>query len=367
MVQAILAMGTKSTPMKILDRYIGVAVFRSIALVLLVLMALDGFFRLARELNKVGTGNYDQSEMFIYLFLTTPAHAVEFFPVAALLGAIMGLGTLANESELVVMRAAGVSLLRIAGSVLKAGFVLILTLMLLAEFVVPPAEQYAQSRRSQMLAEQTALKTENGFWSRDARSFLNIRGISPGGDISDIYIYEFNDDHQLHTTTHAKRALYENGQWILSDLTQSQISLQGIKTRTFERAQWDSLLSPALINLIVVNPLQLSIRDLYRYYRYLVDNGQDADRYELAFWARLILPLSIAVMLLLAVPFVFGPLRSVGVGQRIFIGFLVGLGFFLFNQAFNHLGIVYNIMPLLSASLPALSFLVLAVVMIRRI
>lgn len=353
--------------MKILDRYIGAHVFRSIGLVLLVLIALDSFFRLVRELNKVGTGNYDQSEMFFYLFLTTPSQIVEFFPIAALLGAITGLGALANESELVVMRAAGVSLLRISGAVLKSGFVLILGLMLLSEFVVPPAEQYAQSRRAQMLEKQTALKTKNGFWSRDSRSFLNIRGISPGGDISDIYIYEFNDDHQLHTTTHADKATYENGQWILNGLTQSRISLEGIKTRSFEQAKWDSLLSPALISLIVVNPLQLSVRDLYGYYRYLTDNGQDAERYELAFWSRLMIPVSIAVMLLLAVPFVFGPLRSVSIGQRIFVGFLVGLGFFLFNQAFNHLGVVYNITPLLSASLPALLFLLLAIVMIRRI
>ena len=353
--------------MKLLDRYIGAAVFRNIGLVLMVLLALDSFFRLVRELNAVGTGNYDQSEMLLYLLLTTPSHIVEFFPIAALLGAITGLGALANESELVVMRAAGVSLLRIAGSVLKAGFVLILGLMLLAEFVVPEAEQFAESRRSQMMAKQTALKTKNGFWSRDARSFLNIRGISPGGDISDIYIYEFDDDHQLRTTTHAEKAIYDNGQWILNGLSQSEITLQGIKTRRFEQAEWDSLLSPALINLIVVNPLQLSIRDLYEYYRYLTDNGQDAGRYELAFWSRLMMPISIAVMLLLAVPFIFGPLRAVSIGQRIFIGFLVGLGFFMFNQAFNHLGIVYNIPPLLSASIPALSFLMLAVVMIRRI
>jgi len=353
--------------MKIIDRYIGAAVFRNIALVLMVLLALDALFRLVRELNAVGTGNYDQSEMVIYLLLTTPSHVVEFFPVAALLGAITGLGSLANQSELVVMRAAGVSLLRISASVLKAGFILILALMLLSEFIVPPAEQLAQSRRSQMLAKQTALKTVNGFWSRDARSFLNIRGISPGGDISDIYIYEFDDEHQLRTTTHAEKAIYDKGQWILNGLSQSEITVEGIKTRTFEQAQWDSLLSPALISLIVVNPLQLSVRDLYGYYRYLNDNGQDSARYELAFWSRLVLPISIAVMMLLAVPFIFGPLRSVSIGQRIFIGFLVGLGFFLFNQGFNHLGIIYSIPPLLSASLPALSFLILAVVMIRRI
>ena len=353
--------------MKLLDRYIGISVLRNIGLVLLVLIALDSFFRLVRELNQVGTGNYDQLEMFLYLVLTTPAHVVEFFPIAALLGAITGLGALASTSELIVMRAAGVSLLRIGGSVLKAGFILILAVMLLSEFVVPTSEQFAESRRSQLLAEQTAIKTKNGFWSRDARSFLNIRDIRPGGEIGDIYIYEFDDKHELRTTTYAREAAYEDGNWILIGLSQSQITRTGIKTRTFDRAQWDSILSPALLSLLVIDPVQLSIRDLYEYYSYLTDTRQDAERYELAFWSRLVMPLSIAVMMLLAVPFVFGPLRSVSIGQRIFVGFLVGLGFFLFNRAFNHVGIVYDIPPILSASLPALGFFVLSIFMIRRI
>ena len=353
--------------MKLLDRYIGTAVFRNIGLVLFVLIALDSFFRLVAELNDVGTGNYDQLEMFLYLMLTTPAQVVEFFPVAALLGAITGLGAMASTSELVVMRAAGVSLLRIGGSVLKAGFILILGVMLLAEFVVPTSEQFAESRRSQLLAEQTAIKTKNGFWSRDATSFLNIRDIQPGGGIGDIYIYEFDNKHELRTTTYASEAAYEEGNWILLDLSQSTITTKGIQTRTFDRARWDSILSPALLSLLVIDPVQLSLRDLYEYYTYLTDTGQESEVYALAFWSRLVMPLSIAVMMLLAVPFVFGPLRSVSIGQRIFVGFLVGLGFFLFNKAFNHIGIVYDITPVISASFPAISVLVLTLFMIRRI
>jgi len=352
---------------KLLDRYIGTTVFRSIGIVLLVLIALDSFFRLVRELNEVGTGDYDQLEMFLYLVLTTPAQIVEFFPIAALLGAITGLGALASTSELIVMRAAGVSLVRIGGSILKAGFVLILGVMLLAEFVVPDSEQFAESRRSQLLAEQTAIKTKNGFWSRDARSFLNIRDIRPGGEIGDIYIYEFDDKHELRTTTYANKAAYEDGNWILIGLSQSEITTQGIKTSTFERAQWDSILSPALLSLLVIDPVQLSMRDLYEYYTYLNDTRQEAEVYELAFWSRMVMPMSIAVMMLLAVPFVFGPLRSVSIGQRIFVGFLVGLGFFLFNKAFNHIGIVYDLPPILSASLPPLTFFVVSIFMIRRI
>lgn len=353
--------------MKLLDRHIGIAVASSIGLVLLVLLSLDSFFRLVRELNDVGDGNYTYLEMLLYLALTTPYRIVEFFPVAALLGAITGLGMLASHNELVVMRAAGVSILRIAGSVMKSGLLFIIAVMLLSEYVVPGAEQFAESRRTQMLAKQTALKTDNGFWSRDERSFLNIRDISPTGEVGDITIYEFDEQHRLRTTTHANKAVYENGQWVLRGITQSDISVKGIKSRNFEGAQWDSILSPALLNIVLIDPLRISIRDLYSYSTYLRENGQDAARYELALWARLLMPVAIAVMLLLAVPFVFGPLRSVSIGQRILVGFLVGLAFFLVNQAFSHLGVVYNIPPLLSAALPAGVFLLLALLMLRRV
>jgi lipopolysaccharide export system permease protein len=353
--------------MKLLDRYIGIAVASSIGLVLLVLLSLDSFFRLVRELNEVGEGNYTYLEMLLYLVLTTPYRIVEFFPVAALLGAIIGLGTLASHSELVVMRAAGVSILRVAGSVMKTGLLFIIAVMLLSEYVVPGAEQFAESRRTQMLAEQTALKTDNGFWSRDKRSFLNIRDVSPTGEVGDITIFEFDEQHRLRSSTHANKAVYENGQWVLRDITQSDISVKGIKIQTFEGAQWDSILSPALLNIVLIDPLRISMRDLYSYSTYLRDNGQDASRYELALWARLLMPVAIGVMLLLAVPFVFGPLRSVTIGQRILVGFLVGLAFFLINQAFNYLGLVYHIPPLLSAALPAGVFFVLALFMLRRV
>lgn len=353
--------------MRLLDRYIGITVASSIGLVLFVLLSLDSFFRLVRELGQVGDGNYTYLEMLLYLASTTPYRIIEFFPIAALLGAIIGLGMLANNSELVVMRAAGVSILRIIGSVMKTGILFIIAIMLLSEYVAPGTEQFAESRRTQMLEEQTALKTDNGFWSRDRRSFLNIRDISPVGDVGDITIYEFDEQHRMRTSTHADKAVYENGQWVLRGITQNDISVDGIKSRSFDRAQWDSVLSPALLNIVLIDPLRISMRDLYSYSTYLKDNGQDSARYELALWARMFMPVSIAVMLLLAVPFVFGPLRSVGIGQRIMVGFLVGLAFFLVNQSFNHLGVVYNIPPMLSAALPAGVFFVLALVMLRRV
>lgn len=353
--------------MNLLDRYIGRSVVESIMLSLLVLVMLDSLFSMVPELDEVGRGDYSFVEVILYIVMTTPHRVVDFFPVAALLGAIIGLGMMASNSELTVMRAAGISITRIIISVMKTGVVLVVIIFLMAEFVVPPAEQYAETRRSLKLAEQSALKSEYGFWSRDGYSFINIRDIDVNGSIGDVYIYEFDSSYKLRHSTYAGQADYVNDEWLLKDIAQSDIKDTGVKTIRLDEAKWESLLNPELLNIVAIDPVRMPISDLFSYVSYLRKNGQDADRFSLALWNKLVSPLAIAVMLLLAVPFVFGPLRSVGIGQRIMVGFLVGLGFHLFSQAFSHLGIVYSVPPSVSALLPVLLFFGGAMMLLRRI
>jgi lipopolysaccharide export system permease protein len=353
--------------MTLLDKYIGRSIATSILLALLVFVSLDMLFALVREVDEIGRGDYGFFEALIFLFLTTPHRIYQYFPVAALLGAIAGLGILASNSELTVIRAAGVSVTRIVGSVLKVGAVMMVVVVLLGEFVIPVAEQTAETRRALKLAEQSALKSEYGFWSRDGYSFINIRDIDPGGQIANVYLYEFDSDYRLRRATHAGRARYDNGQWLLENIVQSDISENRVEQSVIDKARWDSLLSPGLLNIIVIDPAKMPVYELFSYIQFLRANGQDADRYSLAMWNKIMLPLAIAVMLLLAVPFVFGPLRSVAIGPRILVGFLVGLAFYIINEAFGHLGVVYSFSPIMSATLPVLLFLAGALYMLRRI
>lgn len=351
----------------ILDRYIGKNVSISILLALLALVALDSFFTLVRELDEIGRGDYDFTEAMIFIGMTTPHRIYEFFPIAALLGSIVGLGVLATNSELTVMRAAGISITRIVISIFKTGIILVVIVFMTGEFVVPVAEQYAETRRSLKLIKLSALKSEYGFWSRDDYSFINIRDIDRAGHIGELYIYEFDSSYRLRRSTYASEASYINGEWILSDIVQSDISETKIVKSSFSEAKWGSLLNPELLKMIVIDPARMPIRDLFGYTSFLKKNGQNADRFSLALWSKLLSPFAIAVMLLLAVPFVFGPLRSVGIGQRIMVGFLVGLGFHVTNQAFSQLGIVYSMSPSVSAILPVLLFFAGAMFFIRRI
>lgn len=353
--------------MRILDRYLGNTVALSTLLVTLVLLALFFFIDFAEQLGDVGKGNYGLAQALQYALLIQARHFYELFPVAALLGTLLGLGWLASNNELIVIRSAGVSLVQITLSVMKLGAVMILAAMAVGELLAPLSEQYAQSQRSIALSDRITLKTNYGFWTRDGQSFINIRTILPGDRLGDISIHEFDKHYNLRVTTHAERAHYENNTWRLEGIVQSYIGDNGVTTRKIESAAWESLLSPDIINLVAIKPDKLSVWDLYRYIGYLRDNRQSAVRYEQAFWGKLVAPVVTAVMMFLAVPFTFGALRTAGMGQRLLIGSMVGIGFHLFNQAFTQAGVVYNLNPLLTAALPALLFFMVAVVLMRRV
>lgn len=352
--------------MKILDRYLGSTVAWSTLLVMLVLLSLFLFIDFVEELEDIGKRNYSLSQAVRYILLTQPSHIYELFPLGALLGSLIGLGLLASNSELIVMRAAGVSLGRVVMSIMKVGLVMMAAAVLIGELIAPITERHAQSQRSLALTDRIALKTDFGLWTKDGTSFINIRNILSGYLLSEIYIYEFDGGHRLQSVNYADKARYEDGKWLLEGIIKSRIDDQGVTTQRQEQAAWESLLSPALIELIAVEPEQLSTWELHRYIDYLRDNGQNAARYELAFWSKIISPLVIAVMLLISVPFVFGPLRSVGMGQRILVGCLVGLGFYILNQTITQASLVYNLNPAFGAAFTPVVFFFLALALMRR-
>lgn len=353
--------------MRLLDRYIGRAVVSGTLLALLVLLAMFSFFSLIDNLADVGRGNYGVGNAIEYVLLTMPRRAFDTFPIAALIGSLLGLGLLAGNSELTVVRAAGVSLWRIVGAVMKAALVLMAIAMVLGEFVAPPAETLAQTRRNQALSAEPTLMSGGGLWARDGTSFINIREMLPDDIMGDVTIYEFDEQQQLRTATRAQRARYADGRWLLEGVAQSRIGGDGVQVAHMERAEWTSAFSPDMVNVTIDEPSHLSAWGLIRYIRYLGRNGQETAPYELGLWSKLVAPVATGVMILLSVPFVFGPLRAVSVGQRILVGVLVGIGFQIMNQMFSKLGLVYGLSPFFSATLPTLLFFVVALWMARRV
>jgi len=352
--------------MTILSRYIGRTVILASVLVMAVMLSVYTFLSFVDELRDVGKGNYDLHAATEFVLLTLPGRIYDLFPACALLGTLLGLGWLASTSELIAMRAAGLSIASITTSVMRVGVALMLALILFGELVAPVTEQYAQAQRSIAISGHIALMSRLGFWVRDKLTFINIRQILPGVRLGDIYIYEFNDQRRLVGTAHAAEASYIGKRWLLKDIALDRIEDDGVITTRIPQAAWETLLSPDLINVVVVDPQKLSAIGLYRYINYLRDNHQDASRYQLALWIRIMAPISTGVMVFLAVPFVFGSLRTMGAGQRTVIGAMVGLAFFLLNRTLSYLGLAYDLNPFFSAAFPTLLFLGLAIWLMRR-
>jgi lipopolysaccharide export system permease protein len=349
-----------------LDRYIGSAMLKATGMTLLVLIALLVFFGFIDEMDEVGQRAYRMADAFMVAMLSAPRYVFETFPVAALVGSLIGLGAMASHGELVAMRGAGFSLRQIILAVFKAGGLMIVVVSLFGEFVAPAAEQWGERHRAEKLEGQVTLTTRFGYWARDGRAFVNIRTILPGASLREIYIYEFDDQGRLVLATRAERAEYRRDHWQIFGIRQSEIDAQRVNGRELEQARWDSLLDPGLLNTIVVAPTMLRIDELWRFIDVLRANGQAATEYEVALWTKLSMPLATLVMLFLAIPFVLAHERSASMGQRVFFGLLIGMGFYTLSRGLGHVSVVYDLNPAMGALVPAVSVLVIGIVMLRR-
>lgn len=353
--------------MKVLNRYVASEVLKSASVALVLLLALVIFITFTDELKDIGKGDYGLAQVFQYLLLIVPRTVFELMPSAALLGSLMALGAFSNSHEIVAMRAAGVSIIQIIGAVIRAGLILAVVTVLIGEFVAPVSEQSAQLLKTTAQKKQVALRTKYGFWLRDGNSYINIREIHQNNDLKDIYLYELNENHRLKVASHADKARYQNGQWQLESLSQSEFSEEQVVAKQAANTEWSSLLDPDILNIVSVKPDNLSLTGLAKYVQFLDENGQDSSTFELAFWSRLLNPLTTLMMLLIAVPFVLGFKRVSSTGQRVLVGVLIGIGFSLFDRTFGHLGLVYNLSPLFAASFPILLFSIPALIAIKRL
>ncbi len=346
--------------MKIIQRYFILNLVWTTFLSLAVLVGIFAFLSLIDQLEDSGQGNYGTYQAVIYVLLTLPRLAYEIIPIAAMIGGMTSLALLARNSELDVIRLSGVSEYSLAVLMGKSALVIVLFSIFVGEFVVPASEKKARYQRSIALTEQVAMRTKYGFWARDGNSFINIRKILPGNVIEDIYIYEFDDQDRLRNSIFANNARYVDDRWVLEEVERTVFDGSGVTREQYRRAAWESWVNDDLINLVIINPLYMSIWNLSNSIRVLKSNSQNTDSYEQAFYAKLIRPFTIVAMIVLSIPLVAARHRKGGLGQHAFSGALIGVIFYFINSASGHVGIVYGVHPFISAAIPTLVlFLVL--------
>ncbi|WP_312953045.1 LPS export ABC transporter permease LptG [Superficieibacter sp.] len=354
----------------VLDRYIGKTIFNTIMMTLFMLVSLSGIIKFVDQLKKAGQGSYDALGAGMFTVLSVPKDIQIFFPMAALLGALLGLGMLAQRSELVVMQASGFTRLQVALSVMKTAIPLVLLTMAIGEWVAPQGEQMARNYRAQAMYGGSLLSTQQGLWAKDGDDFVYIERIKGDDELGGVSIYAFNEQRRLQSVRYAASAKFdkEHGQWNLSQVDESNLKdpkqITGSQTVS---STWKTNLTPDKLGVVALEPDALSISGLYSYSHYLQASGQDAGRYELRMWSKIFQPLSVAVMMLMALSFIFGPLRSVAMGVRVVTGISFGFLFYLLDQIFGPLTLVYNIPPVFGALLPSVLFFIISLLlMVKR-
>lgn len=352
----------------IAGRYVGRAVLAGVAVVLLCLLALYTLVDLLRELRAVGDG-YQIWAVLDFLVKTTPGRIHEVFPFAALIGALLGLGSLAARHELTALRAAGLSRLSLAGMALATGTVALVFVMLMTEFLMPPLEAQARADRQQAKTGEVRLGGGGGMWLRDGELFVRIdQPVWEATEtlvFSGMTIYRTGSEFRPVAWLHAGKARHIGGRWVMEDVDRLSFGEGGRPVHVADM-KVDSQLDPGLFNASVTRPKFLSLRDLSDLAAYLERNDLNAVAYREAFWERVFYPLGVLAMLALGLPFIFNSPRERGWGLRVLIGVALGVGCFVVSRLFQGAAGVLGVNAAVAAAAPPVLFLCVAVYLLSR-
>ncbi len=354
--------------MSLLSRYVMRAVIGYTLLVLLVLLVLNGLYLLITQQDEVGVGNYTAMNALLYVGLNMPQTAFDMLPIASLIGALLSLGNLARSLELVVIRAAGVSVVRIGAWVFGAGVLLMGATWMLGEYVAPPMEQYAREMKTFQKFQDYSMAGNRAAWAKDGDTILSVQRQSAENSFGGVYVFEFDAQRRLKSMGKAGSADIDAlNRWALSDYRQSKIEGDRIVPEQHPSTILPTNVSAEFLGLAAIKPDAMPVRALFSYVAHLKRNGLDADSAEAAMWARIARTVAVAIIVVLAVPFAFGPMRSTGTGARTVVGIMVGVVFLLLARLMDSSGAIFDLPPILVGWTPTLVLALVTGIAVSRV
>ena len=352
--------------MKILDRYIAKQVLVSIFSVLGILIIVVGLLDLVDEIKKI-SDDYPISLAFLYVILNTPQNIYEILPIATLMGSLIGLSKLSSTSELNAVKSSGLSFLKITSITLKTGLLIVVITFLIGEFIAPKGQQLANNIKNLSESTRLSMRNTDGIWIKSNNSFIHIAKVYPNKIVQEVSLYRFNNKQQLMESIYAEEGYYANGMWKMKNVTSTSFMKKDIEIETEAEATFQEFIDLDLFDIMIIKPNQMTLFQLKTYINYLKNNLMESKSYELAFWSKFSIPLSCLVMFLLTTPFVHSNIRSASFGKRIFVGILLGVTLFLFNQTLNKLSVIIDINPIIGSFLPLIILIILSLAIIKKL
>jgi lipopolysaccharide export system permease protein len=368
--------------MKVLRRYFTGEIYRSVLFVLVAFLALFAFFDLMGELGSVGRGPYRLEHAFVYVAAGLPSYAYELMPIAALIGTIYVMAQFAARSEFTVMRASSLSMGRALRMLVRISVVLAVITFVLGEFVAPKSNDFRQQFKRRIEGSSLSAEFRSGLWAKDVirdpgsntvvgSRFINASKIEPGGAVRGVNLFEFDQHMHMRARISADRAEFvEPGVWRLTGVDEIRMkpaeASERMRPELLDRNKLDSStlrsdITPEILSVLMADPKRMSAVDLALFSRHLRQNKQRSEQYEIALWSKLLYPVAVIVMMVLALPFAYMHARSGGLSLKVFIGIMIGMGFHLLNNLFSHIGLLNTWPPFATAVLPSVLFLLAAI------
>jgi lipopolysaccharide export system permease protein len=351
--------------MKLITKYLTKQILSSIFVVLLALTGLHIFILAVSQLNDVGKGSYGTLQALFYVVMQTPYQIYLMFPIVCLLGTLIGLGAMANSRELLIMRANGLSINWIAKRVMTIALGLIIIMLTVFELFIPKLIFYSKNIKQQAISGQSSMRTLHGIWLRDHSSFIHIDTVLQGGDVLGVTQFLFNKMSQLNTVRYIGRASNSQNVWHAKDVTETTVTSEKTIVAKKQSIEWQVYIDPVMLALQASEPNEMTLGELYKYWQNQRKHHQRTANYQLAFWQRLFQPFASMLMIFIAIPFIFGPLRSSTIGMKILVGIAVGFSFHVFYHFFASLVLVSQWMPILAVLGPGFLFFILGLLLVR--
>lgn len=344
--------------MRTARRYLAREIYRSCFVVIVALLGLFTFFALVDDLDKVGD-KLTLTALFYMQALALPTRLYDLLPIGLLIGAILALAGLAQRNELTILRVSGVSGMRLMLTLWIITVPAVIGATMLSEYVTPMAEVKSGEASLKFRGKAGGGQFESGYWFKEPTAgsgmrIINVGELQSSGRVTNVKLYEFSAGQKLRLFATARAGRFGDGKLVLEDVTNHILSpgsdealkdgnppkgpLLGLKQEA--KTSFDTSLTAERLLARVLTPERMSIATLLDYIDYLKNNNLSAERQTVALWRKMAYPFTLIVMMTIAAPIAFMQTRKGGVGAKVFIGILLGVGFFMLNQLALNVGML---------------------------
>ena len=354
--------------MKIRDRYIAKTLLSYTLVVLVVWLSIYSFFNFLTEINVVGQESYTILSAIKYIILKMPEVTYSQASPVILLGCVLGMGHLATTNQLLIFRISGASILKITGTTLKNALIFVIAIIAIGEAIAPMTSNFAELGRTNALGNIAVSTSQEGFWIRDGDNFINVKKNIDGKLFSGITIIEVNSSNKIERVIKSENAVFDG-----NSLDMSGTDIFSISDESFidnislkERNSYNKTVSfdQDLIDSLKKKPKDLTTWTIIKQIQFLSDNQLRSEVFEVELYKRLIKPVTLVAMILLAMLFIFGSTRDVTLGRKIFFGVALGLSFEMLSRIASAMALSFDFNPLMSAVLPSTLVMLISITLL---